>query len=176
MKRLLSLTLVLFLLAAGFASCGTQNEVPGTDTTNAEAVADQTDLTDTDTAADTGESNSGNTPAAGLWQDAKYLEDTTFGEGSKTVTVEVSAETRSVTFTIKTDKTTVADALTEHELISGEEGAYGLYVKYVNGMFADYDTDKSYWSFLINGEYAMTGVSSTEINESDTYKLEYVKE
>ena len=111
----------------------------------------------------------------GLWENATYRRDMEFGKGEKTVTVEVVAEEQTVTFTMHTDKETVGDALLEQELIDGEEGAYGLYVKVVNGITADYDVDQSYWSFYINGEYAMTGVDSTPITEGDTYRLEYTK-
>jgi hypothetical protein len=80
-----------------------------------------------------------------------------------------------VTFTIKTDKTMVGEALMEHGLIAGEQGAYGLYVKQVNGMTADYDVDQTYWAFYVNGEYGGAGVDMTEINEADTYQLELTK-
>ena len=113
--------------------------------------------------------------AAGLWENATDRKDMTFGVGSKTVIVEVKVEDQSVTFTIHTDKDTVGAALMEHDLISGDEGAYGLYVKKVNGITADYDVDQSYWAFYINGEMAMTGVDGTEINEGDTYQLAYAK-
>ena len=46
--------------------------------------------------------------------------------------------------TINTDKEILRDALEEHNLISGEQGAYGLYVKVVNGIKADYDEDGGY--------------------------------
>ena len=111
----------------------------------------------------------------GVWENATYRKDTEFGSGAKTVVVEVKAEDQLVTFTIKTDKDTVGAALLEHGLIAGEEGAYGLYVKQVNGITADYDVDQTYWSFYINGEYAMTGVDTTEITEGATYRLEYTK-
>jgi hypothetical protein len=110
-----------------------------------------------------------------VWENATYRKDMEFGSGAKTVVVEVKAEDEMVTFTIKTDKKTVGEALQEHGLISGEEGPYGLYVKVVNGITADYDVDKSYWAFNINGEYAMTGVDTTEIAEGVTYQLEYTK-
>ena len=110
-----------------------------------------------------------------LWENATYGEDTAFGTGEKTVTVEVKAGERSVTFTIHTDKDTVGEALFEHNLIDGDEGAYGLYVKVVNGITADYDTDQSYWAFYINGETAMTGVDGATITEGETYRLEYEK-
>lgn len=114
-------------------------------------------------------------PTSDVWQDALYLEDTALGEGAKTVSVEVKALDKQVTFTVKTDKTTVGEALMEQGLIEGEQGAYGLYIKKVNGMTADYDVDQSYWAFYVNGEYAMSGVDSTEIDERAVYQLEYTK-
>ncbi len=111
----------------------------------------------------------------GLWENATYLQDTEFGEGAKTVKVEVKVEEQLITFTIKTDKKTVGEALLENDLIAGDDGAYGLYVKKVNGITADYDVDQSYWAFYINGEMAMTGVDMTDIDESATYRLEYSK-
>ena len=111
----------------------------------------------------------------GVWENATYRKDMEFGEGSKTVVVEVTAEEQTVTFTVHTDKDTVGAALLEHGLIAGDQGDYGLYVKVVNGIIADYDVDQSYWAFYINGEYAMTGVDATEITEGATYRLAYTK-
>ena len=111
----------------------------------------------------------------GLWENATYRRDEEFGKGAKTIVVEVEAEEQVVTFTVHTDKDTVGAALLEHQLISGDEGAYGLYVKVVNGITADYDIDQSYWSFYVNGEYAMSGVDMTEIDESAVYRLVYTK-
>lgn len=113
--------------------------------------------------------------AEGLWADATYRSDKTFGNGENTVTVVVKVEEQSVTFTIKTDKTIVGEALIEHELIAGDIGDYGLYVKSVNGIRADYDVDKAYWAFYIDGEYALTGVDMTPIEEGKTYELVYSK-
>lgn len=110
-----------------------------------------------------------------LWDAATYGEDTTLGDGVKTVTVEVTAEEKTVTFTVKTDEATVGGALMKHDLIDGEEGAYGLYVKVVNGITADYDADKCYWAFYVDGEYASTGVESTPIAEGVTYRFVYTK-
>ncbi len=110
-----------------------------------------------------------------IWADAAYTEDAEFGDGAKTVTVEVKAEENSVVFTIHTDKDTVGAALLEHELIAGEDGPYGLYVKEVNGIVADFDINQSYWAFYIDGETAMTGVDITKIAENQTYQLVYTK-
>ena len=108
---------------------------------------------------------------ADLWASATYQTDTTLGEGAKTITVEVTAEEKTVVFTIKTDADIVGTALLENNLIAGVEGAYGLYVKTVNGMLADYDIDQTYWSFTIAGETAMTGVDQTELVDGTVYGL-----
>ena len=113
--------------------------------------------------------------AEGLWENATYRRDKTFGNGEKTVTVEVKAGDDSVTFTIKTDKDTLGEALLDHGLIDGDQGAFGLYVKSVNGIVADYDIDKSYWSLYKDGEYSMTGVDTTKIADGEHYELVYTK-
>ena len=111
----------------------------------------------------------------GLWENATYLKDTKLGKGEKTLEVEISAGGQSVTLTVKTDKTTVGEALLEHDIIAGEESTYGLYVKKVNGITADFDVDQRYWAFYVNGEYATSGVDTATITEGTTYKLEYTK-
>lgn len=111
----------------------------------------------------------------GLWENATYLKDTTFGDGQTPITVEVKAGEQSVKFTVNTDKETVGAALLEHKLIDGEEGPYGLYIKKVNGITADYDTDKAYWAFYINDDYALKGIDQTTIEKDKTYRLEYAK-
>ena len=115
------------------------------------------------------------TETKSLWDSATYTESTELGEGAKTVKVEVKAENKTVTFTIKTVADTVGDAMLEQSLLAGEESEFGLYVKTVNGITADYDVDKSYWAFYIDGEYAMTGVDGTEISEGAIYQLVYTK-
>ena len=78
-------------------------------------------------------------------------------------------------FVIHTDKETVGDALLEHDLIAGDEGEYGLYVKKVNGIVADYDVDQTYWAFYVNGEYGMTGVDFTNVEAGATYTFKVEK-
>ncbi len=111
-----------------------------------------------------------------LWETATYTSDTTLGSGNNTVYVEVEAGSKKVTFTINTDTQTVGDALKEHNLISGDDGPYGLYVKSVNGIVADYDIDQSYWSFNKNGEYMSTGVDITQFETGESFELVYTKQ
>lgn len=110
-----------------------------------------------------------------LWQTATYQEDQTLGDGNTTVSVEVQAEDKTVTFTLKTDKTTLGDALLEQNLIAGDRGEYGLYVKVVNGIEADYDKDGHFWSLCQNGTMLMTGVDTTPIKNGERYELVYAK-
>ena len=104
------------------------------------------------------------------------LEPNVLGEG-KTVFMftVVDGKGKETLFEIHTDKTIVGDALLELKLIEGEKDQYGLYVKKVNGITADYDVDKTYWAFYINGEYAMSGVDTTEIKEGDSYAMKVSK-
>lgn len=98
------------------------------------------------------------------------------GEGEKYFTFTVvDGEGNEVSCEIKTDKTVVGDALLDLGLIAGDDGDYGLYVKTVNGITADYDVDGTYWAFYIDGEYAMSGVDTTDIAEGATYMFKVEK-
>ena len=110
-----------------------------------------------------------------VWSDATYTSDTSLGEGEKNFTFKVTAGDKSVNFDIHTDEATVGDALEELSLISGDESEYGLYVKYVNGIYADYDVNATYWAFYINGEMAPAGVDMTEIEDGASYEMQYTK-
>ena len=104
------------------------------------------------------------------------VEATPMGEGATAFRFEVVDKEGKVTaFAIHTDKTKVGEALQELGLIEGEAGAYGLYVKKVNGITADYDVDKTYWAFYVNDEYAMTGVEKTPITEGASYAFKVEK-
>ena len=110
-----------------------------------------------------------------IWSEALYTENTELGSGGKTVLVDVVALEKTVTFTVHSDKDTLGEALSEHGLIEGEQGAYGLYVKKVNGITADYDINQSYWGFNKNGEGMMTGVDGAHIEDGEHYELVYTK-
>ena len=99
------------------------------------------------------------------------------GKGAKTFAFEVEdLEGNKQKYLIHTDADTVGAALVELELIEGEPGPYGLYVKKVCGITAIYEDDGSYWAFYENGEYGMTGVDETAIDESVTYSFVKTKE
>lgn len=98
------------------------------------------------------------------------------GEGSvKFGFVVVDGDGNETDYVIHTDAKTVGDALLEQHLIEGDDSEYGLYVKTVNGVTADYDTDGTYWAFYINDEYASTGVDATPVTDGDTYMFRVEK-
>ncbi len=106
-----------------------------------------------------------------VWAHATYTEDTTLGEGSSALVWKVTADGKTVTFTIHTDKETLADALLEHDLIEGEYGAYGIYIKVANGISADYDLGGYYWALYKNGEYMLNGADSEAIDSTAVYEF-----
>ena len=105
------------------------------------------------------------------WEDAIYTENTTLGQGKNTFTLEVEVGEHIVTFTVSTSEKMLDKALLELGLIEGYEDTYGLYIERVNGILADYNIDQTYWALYINGSYAITGISSTEVVPGSTYKL-----
>ena len=115
----------------------------------------------------------GDAGGAGVQTDGSgQAELTQLGEGSTVFLFTVVDKDGGETpFEIHTDKENVGEALEELGLIAGEESEYGLYVKTVNGITADYDKDGVYWAFYINGEYAATGVDATAITEGDSYSF-----
>lgn len=112
------------------------------------------------------------TPSAAETTANVRTESTVLGEGSTQFAfTAVDKDGNETPFEIHTDKETVGEALTELGLIDGEEGEYGLFVKTVNGITADYNKDGVYWAFYINDEYAATGIDATVITEGADYSL-----
>lgn len=104
-----------------------------------------------------------------------YESGSIIGEGEKhiyvTATDAVNQELIG-TFEFYTDAENIGDALMEYGFISGDDDAYGLYVKVVNGVKAEYETDGTYWAFYVNGDLATTGVSSTPAEDEMSYMFQ----
>ena len=157
MKHLLSFILCLALIAAiALTAIGCdQAKTPETPATDGVTAASTEDATAGGTAAETPDPNA----------------PTVKGEGATVFYFNVVDKDGNETkFEIHTDKTIVGEALLELGLIEGEEGAYGLYVKTVNGMTIG-DNESAYWALYQNGEYSMTGVDTTAITNGATYAL-----
>ena len=73
--------------------------------------------------------------------------------------------------TIETNGQYVGKVLQELELIKGEQGEFGIYIKEVNGIVADYDIDGTYWAFYVDDVMSMTGADQVEIVDGATYSF-----
>ena len=150
-KLFVFLTVFCLLFAAGCAF-----EQPQTEETTVASVPD----TEAATAPDITEAETAAPVEASIGAGATVFGFTvTFADGMQHI------------YTVSTNKTTVGDALEELGLISGEQGPYGLYVKVVDGVTADYNDDGSYWAFYADGAYVNSGISETEIDSDVQYEM-----
>lgn len=131
-------------------------------------------ITSESSAASSAESSAPAGTDAGLWSSATYTEDTEIGSGAHTALITVTIDGKSVVITVRSDKDNLAEMLVETGLAEGDESEYGLYIKRVNGVLADYSVDQSYWSLLQNGMPTAVGASSITITDGDAYELMYV--
>ena len=163
MKRtkIYSLILCMMLIVAmalGTVGCNTKKQVED----------NQTDVV-------TQETVDNNQPEAETQETAENTVEV-LGEGQTMfLFTVVDKDGNETNFEIHTDKETVGEALLDLELIAGEDGEFGLYVKEVNGITADYDVDQTYWAFYVDGEYAMSGVDATTIEDGKTYSFKVEK-
>ena len=86
--------------------------------------------------------------------------------------VVVDLEGAETTYEITTEADTVGKALLAEELIAGEDGPYGLYIKEVAGIPLDWDTHGKYWAVYVNGEKALTGVDSITATDGAVYTFQ----
>jgi len=95
-------------------------------------------------------------------------------QGAKAFTVEVvHADGSSKTFEYRTDEEYLGAVLQAEGLIEGEMGPYGLTIFAVDGERTVWEENGAYWAIFVNGEYGMTGVDTTPVNDGDVFKLEY---
>ena len=181
MKLLSSLLCMMLFMAMTLCTtgCGGSND-DATASTESVAVSTESVVETTESVAETVESVVETTES--VVETTETVTETTdgdsnvLGEGQTKFTFTVVDKDGNETdFEIHTDKETVGEALLELNLIEGEDSEYGLYVKTVNGITADYDTDGVYWAFYVNGEYATSGVDTTPVTEGDSYSFKVEK-
>ena len=184
-KKFFSLLLCMMLtVAMAFSTTGcsgnnkesdaqTETQVDADAQTTEETDVQETEESDTE---QTAEAEGVESEEQATDQTDAQTDVTVLGEGQTVFSFHVTdADGNETNFEIHTDKETVGDALLELDLIAGEDSEYGLYVKTVNGITADYDKDQTYWAFYVNGEYAQTGVDSTNVTAGDTYSFKVEK-
>lgn len=170
-KSLISIILCMVLIAAAalFATGCKKGDTEAPETT----VKADTTVADT-TVADTTVADTTVPDDTVLETDENGVTDLGEGDTQFTFTV-VDGDGNEKVFNIKTDKKTVGEALIDLGLIEGEDGDYGLYVKKVNGILADYEKNKTYWAFYKGGEYSMTGVDKTDVEDGAEYSFKIEK-
>jgi len=94
-------------------------------------------------------------------------------EGGKLLQVEIVHGDGSVkTLEISTDAENLRSALEPEGIIAGEDGAYGLFVKTVDGETVN-DANQEWWCFTKGGESMVTGVDDTMIADGDKYEITF---
>lgn len=128
------------------------------------------------TACNDNKTNDTTTTTEGAISTTEIPKATVLGEGeTKFNFTVVDLEGNEAAFEINTDKKTVGEALLDLELIAGEQGNPGFLVNTVNGKTLDYNKDDAYWAFYINGDYATSGVDTTDIVAGTTYTFKAEK-
>lgn len=92
-------------------------------------------------------------------------------QGAKTITVEVIHKDGSQkSFEYHTDREYLGETLTDEGLVSGESGAYGLFITSVDGETAD-DANQEWWCITQNNEQLNTSADQTPIADGEKYEL-----
>ena len=107
---------------------------------------------------------------AGLWFGLQGKSEG--DEGASFTVVVVHADKTEKTLTYTAEGGMLGDVLEAEGLIESEGADEGMFHT-VDGEKADWNENQSYWGFYIDGEYAMTGIYATAIEDGATYKLEY---
>lgn len=88
----------------------------------------------------------------------------------KTVVFEVAhLDGTNSSFTLLSSCETLGELLEANDLIAGEDGPYGLYVKTVDGETVD-ESLNQWWCFSRDGEMLVTGVDDTVIADGEHYE------
>lgn len=92
-------------------------------------------------------------------------------QGPKSITVDVIHKDGSLkTFAYDTEREYLGEVLTDENLVSGETGAFGLFITTVDGETAD-ETDQEWWCITRDGERLDTSVDQTPIADGEKYEL-----
>ena len=92
-------------------------------------------------------------------------------EGAKNITVEViHGDHSSKTFAYPTDRDYLGEVLKDEELVTGEDGAYGMFIQSVDGETAD-ESIQEWWCITKDQKKLNTSADQTPIADGDKYEL-----
>lgn len=102
-----------------------------------------------------------------------FMPDTKGDESLKQLSVTVvHSDGSRKQFDYVTDFATLGELLIKEELISGEDGPYGLYILTVDGESVD-EARQQWWCLTKGGEQHNQGVDSTALSDGDEYELSF---
>ena len=94
-------------------------------------------------------------------------------QGAKTITIDViHKDTSQKTFEYHTDREYLGEVLTDEGLVSGEEGAYGMFITTVDGETID-NANQEWWCITKNQEMLNTSADQTPIADGEKYELTF---
>ncbi len=93
------------------------------------------------------------------------------GEKDITVTV-VHKDGTSKAFDYSTDAEYLGEVIKEEALVEGEEGAYGLYIKTVDGETVN-DKEQEWWCLTKAGGQVNTSADQTPIDDGDKFEFTF---
>lgn len=93
---------------------------------------------------------------------------------NKNIKIQVVNRDGSVqNYCVSTDKAVLGEVIKEVTglAVEGDITATGLFVKSINGIYADYAVDQTYWALYVNDQYGQVGIDSQSVNDGDVYKF-----
>lgn len=100
-----------------------------------------------------------------------YAKDTVSTNNEiKTIEISVVNGEDIKVFEISTNGKTLLDAANEINLVAGEKGSYGLFVKTVNGYTVN-DDKQEWWCITKSTETVFEGIENIKINDGDKYEI-----
>lgn len=99
----------------------------------------------------------------------------TFAPGAQAGTKHISvtvvhADGAKRDFSYDTEREYLGEVLSDEELVSGEMGAYGLYIKTVDGETVD-ESQQQWWCLTRGGGQVDTSADLTPIADGEQYEL-----
>ena len=100
--------------------------------------------------------------------------ENSIGEGDISFPLRVTDDKGVTTlWMVYTNEESVGGALYAVGMIEGVHTDFGLMIRSVDGVVADFDANGAWWGFFVDGEFAVVGVSDTIIEPGVEYALVY---
>ena len=99
----------------------------------------------------------------------QFAPQTSGGEKKISVTV-IHGDKTEKTFNYQTDAEYLGEVLTEENLVTGDNGDYGLFITEADGETAD-ESRQQWWCITKGGETVNTSADQTPIHDNDQFEI-----